>query len=288
MRFFAAENGDFLRVTGFARRALTNLTRRPRKLAPEERGEVVAVAKTALIGDIRDALFAVAQQIARFHQAQAVKVALRRQPGALLKLAVQRAQRQPVMVGELLPANLFRVMFLKPGDKLVQPFIRAAVTLRVRAASQQNQQLHKEHLHAGDGVDVAAFSQRFQLPDQRAGLMQRLLADAPVRRIVTVLLLRQELFKPRQETERLRRAIQHIGQAEIFGVLVEMAIVVAHKANGAAAERIRLTIKHMRAGAVFNNDNLIKIMMMLRKSRLRQTRFNGHRRRAGWEKINAL
>ncbi len=169
MRFFAAENGDFLRVTGFARRALTNLTRRPRKLAPEERGEVVAVAKTALIGDIRDALFAVAQQIARFHQAQAVKVALRRQPGALLKLAVQRAQRQPVMVGELLPANLFRVMFLKPGDKLVQPFIRAAVTLRVRAASQQNQQLHKEHLHAGDGVDVAAFSQRFQLPDQRAG-----------------------------------------------------------------------------------------------------------------------
>jgi hypothetical protein len=53
--------------------------------------------------------------------------------------------------------------------------------------------------------------------------------------------------------------------------------MVAHKADGTAADSKRLAIKHMDPGAMFNDHNFMKIMMMLGESRLGETRFNGNR-----------
>ena len=72
---------------------LANIARRPIKFATEQSRKVVAVAKTAVISNLGHALIAVAQHVPRFNQTQTVKVALRGQAGAMLQLAMQRAQR---------------------------------------------------------------------------------------------------------------------------------------------------------------------------------------------------
>ncbi|KXA02807.1 hypothetical protein HMPREF0208_01409 [Citrobacter koseri] len=57
-----------------------------------------------------------------------------------------------------------------------------------------------------------------------------------------------------------------------------MSVMIANKADRTAANGVGLPIEHMNASAMFNNHNLMKIMMMFRKSGLRKPGFNGHGR----------
>jgi hypothetical protein len=54
-----------------------------------------------------------------------------------------------------------------------------------------------------------------------------------------------------------------------------MAIVIADKADRAAADGVGLAVENVNPGAVLHNNNLMKIMVMLRKSGLREPRLNG-------------
>lgn len=67
-----------------------------------------------------------------------------------------------------------------------------------------------------------------------------------------------------------------------------MAIVIAHKTDAAGAERLRLTIEYVDTRALFHQHNFMKIMVMLRKRRLRHTRFNGYRVIAGRKEISTV
>ncbi len=49
-------------------------------------------------------------------------------------------------------------------------------------------------------------------------------------------------------------------------MLIQVPIVVAHKADRTAADGIRLTIENVNPGAALNNHNFMKIMMMLRET----------------------
>ena len=82
----------------------------------EKRRKVVTVAEAAAISDISHAFIAVAQQVAGFHQAHPIKIALWRQTGLLLQLAVQRTQRQRKLRRHLLPADLLRKMVFEPAN----------------------------------------------------------------------------------------------------------------------------------------------------------------------------
>ena len=62
---------------------------------------MVTVAETATIGDIRDALIGMTQQMARFNQAQTVQIALGRQPGLLLQLTMQGPERQRKIIASV-------------------------------------------------------------------------------------------------------------------------------------------------------------------------------------------
>ena len=88
--------------------------------------------------------------------------------------------------------------------------------------------------------------------------------------------------------ERIRRTVEHVGQAQIVSVLVKMAVMIAHKAYRTAADGIRLAVKDMNTGTVFNDHNFMKIMMMFGKRWLRKARFDRDRRYARGEKIRAL
>ena len=74
-------------------------------------------------------------------------------------------------------------------------------------------------------------------------------------------------MKPREKLERVRGSIEHVRQAQVVGMLIQMPIVVAHKADCAAADGVGLTVKDMDARAMLNNHDFMKIMMMLRESR---------------------
>ncbi|GAB7449261.1 hypothetical protein OUHCRE12_37070 [Enterobacter kobei] len=71
-------------------------------------------------------------------------------------------------------------------------------------------------------------------------------------------------------------------------MLIQMPIVVAHKADCAAADGVGLTVKDMDARAMLNNHDFMKIMMMLRESRLRQPRLYRHRRTIRRKKVHAV
>lgn len=58
--------------------ALADIAWRETKLTLKQRRKVVTVAETALISDIRDAFFAVTQQVAGAHQTQPIQITLRR------------------------------------------------------------------------------------------------------------------------------------------------------------------------------------------------------------------
>ena len=63
---------------------LADIARRPVELPAKKRRKVVTVAEAAAISDISHAFIAVAQQVAGFHQAHPIKIALWRQTGLLL------------------------------------------------------------------------------------------------------------------------------------------------------------------------------------------------------------
>ena len=71
-------------------------------------------------------------------------------------------------------------------------------------------------------------------------------------------------------------------------MLIEVPVEVTDEANRAAANGMRLTIEHVNTSAMFNDNNLIKIMMMLRKCSLRKSRFNRHGKFARREEIHAV
>jgi hypothetical protein len=47
----------------------------------------------------------------------------------------------------------------------------------------------------------------------------------------------------REKLKRIRRAIEHIGQAQIVGMLIQMPIVIANKADRTAADGVGLAVK---------------------------------------------
>ncbi|SVM11413.1 Uncharacterised protein [Klebsiella pneumoniae] len=89
------------------------------------------------------------------------------------------------------------------------------------------------------------------------------------------MLLRQQRVQAGQKAKRVRRAIEHIGQAQIIGMFVEMAVVIANKADRTAADGVGLAVENVNSRTVFHNNNLMKIMVMFRKSGLWEPRLNG-------------
>ncbi|VTM39264.1 Uncharacterised protein [Klebsiella quasipneumoniae] len=119
-------------------------------------------------------------------------------------------------------------------------------------------------------------------------LLQNRLVHPPVRRVVALLLLGQQLADPGEKPKRIRRAIKHVGQTQIVRVLVKMPVVIANKADRAAADGIGLAIEDVNARTLLNDDNFMKIMVMLRKGRLREAGFNSHRRDPGLKEIRTV
>lgn len=57
-----------------------------------------------------------------------------------------------------------------------------------------------------------------------------------------------------------------------------MAVVIADEADTATAQRLRLAVKYVDTGTLFNNHDLMKIVMiMLGEGALRRTRFDRYR-----------
>gem|GEM_PF-5486924 len=61
-------------------------------------------------------------------------------------------------------------------------------------------------------------------------------------------------------------------------MFIHMPVMIAYEAHRAAADGVRLSVEDMDARAVFNDNDLMKIMMMFRKGSLGQPRLNRHRR----------
>ncbi|MNC83015.1 hypothetical protein D3C75_1367870 [compost metagenome] len=59
-------------------------------------------------------------------------------------------------------------------------------------------------------------------------------------------------------------------------MLIQMSVKVADEAHCSAANCMRLTIEHMNTRSMFYDNNLIKIMMMLRKCALRKSLFDSN------------
>ena len=224
----------------------------------------------------------------RFDQAQTVEVALRRQPGMLLELTMQRAQRERKVIRQRFPADIFGKMIFQPGHQLVQARVVIFQPFHQAAAPQQHQQLHKQQLAGSNGVRLLSILALLHLAHQLTHLLQRGLIHPPVRGVVTVLLLRQQLIQPGEKLERIRRTIEHIGQAKVVGMFIQVPVVIAHEAHRTAADGIRLTVKHVDARSVLNNHNFMKIMMMLRERSLRQPWLNRDRRSPRRKKIDAV
>ncbi len=68
-----------------------------------------------------------------------------------------------------------------------------------------------------------------------------------------------------------------------------MAVVIAYEADTATAQRLRLAVKYVDTGTLFNNHDLMEIVMiMLREGSLRRTRFDSHREMPAREEISAV
>ena len=119
-------------------------------------------------------------------------------------------------------------------------------------------------------------------------LRHHFVVNAPVRQVLSLFLTRQQRLQTREKAERRRAAIQYIRQAQIVGLFVQMAIVIADKADAAGAQCLRLTVKHVNARTLFHQHYFMKIMVMFRKCRLWHARFNGDRVIAGREEISTV
>ena len=119
-------------------------------------------------------------------------------------------------------------------------------------------------------------------------LLQDRLVHPPVRWVVPLLLLGQQLADPGEKTKRIRRAIEHVGQTQVIRMLVQMPVVIANKADRTAADGIGLTIEDVNTRALLHDDNFMEIMVMFRKGRLREAGFNSHRRDPGLKEIRTV
>ena len=123
---------------------------------------------------------------------------------------------------------------------------------------------------------------------QLSHLLQYAVVNAPVRRILPIQLLWQQLIQPGEKLKSIRRAIQHIGQTQIIGMFIQMPIMIAYETDRATGDGIGLPIKHMNTRAMFDNHNFMKIMMMFRKIRLREPGFYRHGRVTRRKKIHTM
>jgi hypothetical protein len=67
-----------------------------------------------------------------------------------------------------------------------------------------------------------------------------------------------------------------------------MPVMIAHKADGAAADGVRLAVEHMNAGAVLHNHDFMEIMMMFWKRSLRKPWLDRDWRASRRKKIHAV
>ncbi len=125
---------------------------------------------------------------------------------------------------------------------------------------------------------VSCRPRSLHLAHQLTHLLQDGLIHPPVRRIVSVLLLGQQLAQPRKKLERVRGTVKHIRQTQVVGMFIQVPVVVAHEAHRTAADGIRLAIENMNTRPALNNHNFVKIMMMLRERSLRKPWLNRDRR----------
>ncbi|EFJ60978.1 hypothetical protein HMPREF9545_00727 [Escherichia coli MS 16-3] len=114
------------------------------------------------------------------------------------------------------------------------------------------------------------------------------MVNAPVRRILPILLLWQQLIQPGEKLKSIRRAIQYIGQTQIIGMFIQMPIMIAYETDRPTGDGIGLPIKYMNTRAMFDNHNFMKIMMMFRKIRLREPGFYRHGRVTRRKKIHTM
>ena len=257
------------------------------KFTPKQGGEMVAVAEAALKGDIGDAQIAMAQQVTRLQQTQAVQIALRRAAGLLLHLTVQRAQRQRKAVGQRFPQNFFTVVIVKPVEQAVQARLLILRLFIAARFTQQNQQLQKELLLSRLLLQRPAII----LP-HLCHYIQRLRHDfiiyPPVRGVAAILIVRQQRLQSREKAKRARAAVKHVGQAEILRLFIQMAIVIAHEADAAGAQRLRLSIENVNPRTLFHQHDFMKIVVMFGKRLLRHPGFDSDGVVALREEIGAV
>lgn len=109
-----------------------------------------------------------------------------------------------------------------------------------------------------------------------------------MREIVAFLLLRQQLADAAQKAKGIRCAVEHVGQAQVIGMFIKMAIVIANKTDRAAADGIGLAVENVDPRPVLDDNNFMEIVVMLRKRRLREAWLNGNSRSTGLKEIHTV
>ncbi|MNV75119.1 hypothetical protein D3C71_1683870 [compost metagenome] len=94
-------------------------------------------------------------------------------------------------------------MIFQPRHQQIEARVVVFRPFHQAAAAQQDQQLHEQQFTAGARMGFSIFFRIFHLPHQLTHLLQRRLIHPPVRRIVPVLLLRQQLIQPGEKLERI-------------------------------------------------------------------------------------
>lgn len=164
---------------------------------------------------------------------------------------------------------------------MIEPRLAIGGPFREAAFAQQHQQLHKQNLPTGNSMHIRLSAEAFHLADDLSHLLQSPLINPPVREIVALLLLRQRLADAVQKAKRIRRAIEHVGQAQVIGMFIKMAIAIANKTDRAAADGIGLAVENVDPRPVLDDNNFMEIVVMLRKRRLREAWLNGNSRSTG-------
>ncbi len=107
---------------------------------------------------------------------------------------MQRAQRQRKAIGQRIPVDIFAVVFIQPVKQPQQPRLLRVALLFATALAQQHQQLHKGQLLPHALFSGVAAVGLLQLRHQRLRLRHHPIADAPVRRVAAIVLLRQQIL----------------------------------------------------------------------------------------------
>ena len=107
----------------------------------------------------------------RLHQSHPIEVALRRQAGLLLQLAMQCPQRQGKLIRHLFPTDILGKVIFQPGHQMIQPRFVVGRPFREAAFTQQDKQLHKENLPSGERMHIRFEAEVFHLSDDLSYLL---------------------------------------------------------------------------------------------------------------------